>query len=460
MPHRSPLQQAIFVARRRSFWRRRILPTAIVTSLWMLLLRSSSLWQHSSSTPAAAWVTSLLPFGDTYPFRNAHSSSPPSNTTDLNPSLYGWTPEQYPSPVDNPIRCGIAYLEEGPHAPLCDPDWVLGGVYLEQLAARLVDTQMAVATVRKLNLEQVLHDTAYYEDPDDLVQDAAQVFARSIYQSWNTNSNQTIGLLVFLSVQDRVCYIVTDWTDVLPWWRLDHVIADIKPGLRAHEYGPALLQALDDLDALLQAGPPTWSDRLHDFVARFGVVLCFAAGTFGFGAWGEYRDRRQRWQYAEERSRLSEVDRTKAALLQQGYRSRQCPICLESFAAYESGSMEEACDEDYVQKEATTAGGLRRVDTFGIPCRGPDGKRIKMLRCGHIFCDSCWSGWVHSGCGNPCNCPVCRQDVGKNPKKRRSQYGSVSEDASERTVDSLSPRQTTHREGASDESEALLDSFS
>lgn len=33
---------------------------------------------------------------------------------------------------------------------------------------------------------------------------------------------------------------------------------------------------------------------------------------------------------------------------------------------------------------------------------------------------SCWKSWVHSGYGNPCNCPVCRQDVGRSPRKRAS----------------------------------------
>lgn len=36
---------------------------------------------------------------------------------------------------------------------------------------------------------------------------------------------------------------------------------------------------------------------------------------------------------------------------------------------------------------------------------------LKMMR-------SCWKTFAHSGCGNPCICPVCRQDVGKTPKKR------------------------------------------
>ena len=64
-----------------------------------------------------------------------------------------------------------------------------------------------------------------------------------------------------------------------------------------------------------------------------------------------------------------------------------------------------------------------------VPTRGADGKRLKILRCGHVFCDGCWRAWVQSGgCGNPCNCPVCRQDVGKKPKTRRSVTSSTNSD--------------------------------
>lgn len=47
-----------------------------------------------------------------------------------------------------------------------------------------------------------------------------------------------------------------------------------------------------------------------------------------------------------------------------------------------------------------------------------------MLRCGHIFDESCWKTWVNSGFGNPCICPVCRQDVGKSVQRRRSSFSA------------------------------------
>jgi hypothetical protein len=232
----------------------------------------------------------------------------------------------------------------------------------------------------------------------------------------------------------------------------------MKPDLRRRAYGDAILQAIADLAGMLEAGPPTMRDRMHDFVARFGVVIAFAFFTFAFGAWGEYRDRRKRWQYAEQRSRLSSVEREKASLLQQDYRTRSCPICLENYdygdekpeSFGDSVESLPALVDEEVKKEPSSSSSstsserdslvnVKRVDKFGIPTRGADGKKIKLLRCGHIFCETCWKSWVHSGCGNPCNCPMCRQDVGKNPSKRSSRRSSS---ASRRGRSEASPRAT------------------
>jgi len=63
--------------------------------------------------------------------------------------------------------------------------------------------------------------------------------------------------------QDRVSFISTGSgiSTVLPWWRLDHIVASVKPDLRHRDYGNALLRAIDDLSNMLEAGPPTLSDR-------------------------------------------------------------------------------------------------------------------------------------------------------------------------------------------------------
>jgi hypothetical protein len=332
-----------------------------------------------------------------------------------------------------------------------------------------------------MNLPAVLREGSYYvyEDEDDMVNDAAQIFARTLHDAWWVGNgddcyqrnndpnlcgpnrpNGDYGILIFLSIQDRVCFISTGSAvaSILPWWRLEHIVAAMKPDLRHRDYGNALLRAIQYLSSMLEAGPPTMSDRFHDFISRFGVVIAFAMFTFFFGAWGEYRDRRKRWQYAESRSRLSGVEKEKARLLQRKYKSRSCPICLEPFEGCDmsqgtddhaesnddrggdlestplvgdrGGDLESTplVDKDIVEKDSSSVSedkkpsseGMRRVDSYGIPLVGCDGRKIKMLRCGHIFCESCWKTFAHSGCGNPCICPVCRQDVGKPPRKHSS----------------------------------------
>jgi len=164
-----------------------------------------------------------------------------------------------------------------------------------------------------------------------------------------------------------------------------------------------MLAGIHELTVMLESGPPSMQSRLRDFLSRFGVVLGFAIVTFLFGAWGEYRDRRRRWQYAERRSNMTAVEREKARKLQREFRTRSCPICLENF--YE-GDPENPPSSPFVSV-------FRRIDSLGIPLRGTDDKPIKMLRCGHIFDETCWRQWVNSGQGNPCICPVCRQDVGR-----------------------------------------------
>lgn len=69
--------------------------------------------------------------------------------------------------------------------------------------------------------------------------------------------------------------------------------------------------------------------------------------------------------------------------------------------------------------------GLKRVDSFGIPLCGTDGKPIKLLRCGHIFDTTCWQMWVDSGQGNPWICPVCRQDVGRTRRRAGASRSSA-----------------------------------
>lgn len=134
---------------------------------------------------------------------------------------------------------------------------------------------------------------------------------------------------------------------------------------------------------------------------------------------------------------LTSVERQKAQQLQMEFRTRCCPICLENYDYGDSLPNEMDDQEEYniptammklipsTNSLVSLLGDPRKgvVDEYGTPRRGVDGRKIKLLRCGHIFCETCWRSWVHStACGSPCSCPVCRQDVGKTlSRNRRSQ---------------------------------------
>lgn len=261
-----------------------------------------------------------------------------------------------------------------------------------------------------------------------MVNDAAQIFSHVVHDNWWSEANvdclndgetqcpsPAYGILIFLSVQDHVCFISTGsaTTYLLPWWRLGNVVWSMKDDLMKKHFGKAMIAGIRELTVMLQSGPPSMQSRVRDFLSRFGVVLGFAIVTFLFGAWGEYRDRRKRWQYAERRSNMSPVEREKARHLQREFKTKACPICLENFVDESNGGSPSAF------------GVFRRVDSFGIPLRGNDDKPIKMLRCGHIFDETCWRQWVNSGQGNPCICPVCRQDVGRTkPPQEQNEESS------------------------------------
>ena len=295
--------------------------------------------------------------------------------------------------------------------------------------------EVAVALVQKINLPAILRADSYffYSDQDDMVNDATQYFARYVHDTWSKKLSQeqkdtggptpTNIILIFMSVEDRICYISsgTRMTTILPWWRLEHVVQDMKQDLRKNRTGEALGIAIQDITELLLEGPPTLGDRVNDFLDRFGIVILFTVFTFIFATWGECRDRRGRLFFAEKKTRLTKAEKEKARSLQREFQTKACPICLESFQIQPIED-DEMDDDGSMDKEKTSkkkVSNMKRVDSYGIPLVGADDQPVKLLRCGHIFDQQCWQLWVDSGQGNPWSCPVCRQDVCR-PKRRSS----------------------------------------
>lgn len=141
-----------------------------------------------------------------------------------------------------------------------------------------------------------------------MVDDAAQYFARYLHNSWElthpTTNGDTLtsssssspspppsGILIFLSIHDRVCFISTNnklARTVLPWWRIEKIIVDMKPHIRKYDYTSGILTAISKIEYYVNIeGPPTFSEKVNDFFMRFGFLLTFALLTFVFAIWGE-----------------------------------------------------------------------------------------------------------------------------------------------------------------------------
>lgn len=84
-----------------------------------LVLSSSTTHHREQSGPSAHKDMTTMktqfaipPLHQLVPRRDESGDEDEDSEHYHNPSLYGWTPDVYPDPLANPIRCAIAYLPE------------------------------------------------------------------------------------------------------------------------------------------------------------------------------------------------------------------------------------------------------------------------------------------------------------------------------------------------------------
>jgi uncharacterized membrane protein YgcG len=248
---------------------------------------------------------------------------------------------------------------------------------------------MAVAIVERLDTELSTED----EDVDNVV----EAYARKMHDEWGVGyetSKGGTGVLIFLNVYDRAVYISRGGAldRILNDPRIDRIIEEMKPSLRLMNYEMGIGLAIESLVEFIEKGEPNMWESLVDFFRFDNLVVVFWIFLAMNGILSSWRQRRRQREYAHVASQLSELDRAQAEATQGNYTPQtSCPICLEPF-----------------QSDGQT---------------GSDGHPIKLLRCGHVFDESCWSEWVSTGRGDVMKCPVCRMKVGPS----RHEYGGFQE---------------------------------
>mmetsp|Transcript_23120 Transcript_23120/g.35674 ORF Transcript_23120/g.35674 Transcript_23120/m.35674 type:complete len:587 (+) Transcript_23120:189-1949(+) len=261
--------------------------------------------------------------------------------------------------------------------------------------------QVAVAVMRKMDVRAILNLAQYYEfeDISDAEDEAARYFAAYLRDVWDVGdgSCKSAGVLLFLSVDDSICYISPGRAiqPILSGWRLEDAIDDAKPLLRHGQFRWAIEQIITEMENYLSLGPPLMHEWLRDFLKRYGLITAVTIAMFCYAAWNEHIDRYNKRLLYDVKSKMSTSELRKARSLQRDFREYRCPICL---CYYQPATIAE--DED-----------LEDNVVLDVPTVGSDGLPLKLLRCGHTFDETCWKQWVMSGKGDVSKCPMCRQDV-------------------------------------------------
>jgi len=318
----------------------------------------------------------------------------------------GWLQENFPHPERGTKKCRATKSHR-----LCDPDGVLSPPALEKIEEYLqvkkyvaefcssgekerdekkpeqLEIQMGVALVQKMDLRP-------FKNTGDREEQAAEIFARYVHDDWGvgveTGNCGGAGFLLFLSIEDRAIYISRGAAleATLTDRRLDQVMDKMKDSLRSQNYDGAILQALEDMRAYIEQGPPTTIETFTHIVINLLFPILWIAIAFGKCVQNMWQQSRHKRDYAMVASQLNEIERTEALALQGRYRATSCPICLEDFEAPPEGSPEGE-----------------------MATKGSDGKPIKLLRCGHVMDETCWVLWVNNGSGTFTKCPICQQDI-------------------------------------------------
>jgi uncharacterized membrane protein YgcG len=258
--------------------------------------------------------------------------------------------------------------------------------------------QIAVALVEQMDF---VNNDAYRENEVDM-EEIARQFAMSLHNKWgigqemlaideedSTESNISggTGVLLFLSVRDRVVFISVGGAlkQVLTSGRIKRIIhKHMTAELKRANFELGLTRGIDAIVELLERGEePSLLEKFFDRwfnmdnIVVFVWIICVLGNVLK-----QWKRQREQRIYAKVAVQFSELDRAKAQALRGSYqRITNCPICLEDFSSKDCGS---------------------------------DGQPLQLLRCGHVFDKTCYQKWISSGRGHVTKCPVCRADVGPN----------------------------------------------
>lgn len=365
----------------------------------------------------------------------------------------GWSPETLPNPWNDPEQCGRPSGVE--HSWLCDPEHLIGTNeqnVIEGIVKAIADGEKPFGRMECGSLGKVGAQVAV-AIIDVMSSDfmrlrskeaRAAAFAKQLHDKWGVGHAEcNNGVVLFLSIKDRQVFISTGAgvKSRLTDSRVLDIIRELKPFLRANQYGQAVVIAVEGIGEMVAKHP---SNDLW-------IVVLFFSLIGGLMFYGARNQRRQRQEYSVVKVHLNRIQEAQERAKHDVYQATSCPICLEDFTA----APEEPTASPI--PEATTNGGDPPSVVGGSQIRSRNGSGVSptascpseerplldteaagssssnngsksehrvetgqaktgagetpivrepvALSCGHVFCEPCIDEWMKQHH----TCPICRK---------------------------------------------------
>lgn len=277
----------------------------------------------------------------------------------------------------------------------------------EEDSEHKVPIELSVVIMRKMKIPYGMDEETVSKD-----------FAMSLHDKWgigstlpSTCNDAGTGILVLISLYDRVVFVSRGGAleTTLNDGVIDEIIEVMGKEFRQGLYGRGTKLGLLRMISYLEIGPPSNWDYFFKFCERYAQFI-FMIGATLYRYFSDKWQRKEDMEYARLRTELSRLDRDNALSLQGKYECTSCPICLENFQGVNKNQT-QSNDEDEPSNDTNQT----KVSCKFVPTTGSDGLPLKLLRCGHVFDETCWSEYVSAKDGDVHVCPICKQDLAPNP---------------------------------------------
>ncbi len=253
------------------------------------------------------------------------------------------------NPMEDPLSCGRNAVAK---SAICDPDQIIPKEKqdaVEGYINAITNAEIAVVVIQKMHMKGIASRN---------IDDAAEEFAKLLHNKWGVGNKETNnGIVVFLSIDDRIVYISTGVgvKKEVNYDTIQSIISGMRPLLRKSDYGGAIAQAIIEIDLALNGkfdskirgaygGINRGSNGIEESSESNGesfVAFGFFGIFLGIAFFLQYRRNRQLRGYERGTAALNSIMREVERAEDNRFNSTSCPICLEDFPKPEVIRLEE-----------------------------------------------------------------------------------------------------------------------